>query len=239
MRRERNVEYEVDGVDMIGTLIVEDSRSMPRPSVLVFGGGTGFEPFHQERARRLADLGYCVFGADYYGGGRVLEGAALEAARSSMTFDDRRAVGRAAFDALVALPECDAARVAALGFCFGGGMAVQLARTGADLKAVVGFHPGIGPTPAPDQNHNIKGSLLMCCGTADPLVPVDQVIGWLQQMTEAGVDCTVELYAGAAHCFTDPEADTLRREGISYDKRSDERSWRSMLRHLSTTIGDP
>lgn len=118
-------------------------------------------------------------------------------------------------------------------------MAVQLARTGADLKAIVGFHPGIGPTPAPEPNRNITGSLLMCCGTADPLVPLDQVIAWLQQMTETGVDCTVELYAGAAHVFTNPDADSLGVDGISYDKRSDERSWASMLRHFNTTIGEP
>lgn len=239
MLREDDVAYEVDGIAMIGSLIVEESRSGPRPSVLLFGGGTGFEPFHRERARRLAELGYGVFGADYYGGGRVLEGPALEAARASMTFDHRRAVGRGAFDALVARPECDATRVAALGFCFGGGIAVQLARTGADLKAVVGFHPGIGPTPAPEQNRNITGSVLMCCGTADPLVPLDQVIAWLQQMTDAGVDCTVELYAGAAHVFTNPDADTFGVDGISYDRRSDERSWASMLRLFSTTIGEP
>lgn len=239
MLREDDVAYEVDGIAMIGSLIVEESRSGPRPSVLVLGGGTGFEPFHRERARRLAELGYCVFGADYYGGGRVLEGPALEVARASMTFDHRRAIGRGAFDALVARPECDPTRVAALGFCFGGGIAVQLARTGADLKAVVGLHPGIGPTAAPEENRNIKGSLLMYCGTADPLVPLDQVIAWLQQMTEAGVDCTVELYAGAAHVFTDPDADTLGVDGVSYDRRSDERSWASMLRLFNTTIGQP
>ena len=239
MLREEDVAYEVDGVAMVGALIVDDGWPGPRPSVLVFGGGTGFEPFHRDRARRLAELGYCAFGADYYGGGRVLEGAALEAARASMTFEHRRAVGRGAFETLLARPECDPTRVAALGFCFGGGMAVQLARTGADLKAIVGFHPGIGPTPSPEQNRNITGSLLMCCGTADPLVPLDQVVAWLQQMTEAGVDCTVELYAGAAHVFTNPDADALGIDGVSYDQRSDERSWASMLRHLQTTIGEP
>lgn len=238
MLREESVDYEVGDVTMSGSLIVDEASNGPRPSVLVFGGGTGFAPFHRERARRLAALGYCVFGADYYGGGRVLEGPALEAARASMTHDHRRAVGLAAFNALVTRSECDSTRVAALGFCFGGGMAVQLARTGADLKAVVGFHPGIRPTPAPEQNRNITGSLLMCCGTADPLVPLEQVVAWLDQMTDAKVDCTVELYAGVAHVFTDPDADTLGVEGISYDQRSDERSWVSMLQLFSTTIDE-
>jgi dienelactone hydrolase len=189
MLREADVDYEVDGVAMVGSLIVDELCTVPRPAVIVFGGGTGFAPFHRDRARRLAELGYCVFGADYFGGGHVLEGAALETARASMTFDHRRAVARGAFDALVARPECDPTRVAALGYCFGGGIAVQLARTGADVKAVVGFHPGIGPTPAPEENHNITGSVLMCCGTSDPLVPVEQVIAWLQQIPvcQAGV----------------------------------------------------
>src|SRR3954468_2248266 len=170
MLREVEVEYEVGGVAMVGSLIVDALWHARRPAVVVFGGGTGFQPFHRARARRLADLGYCAFGADYFGGGRLLEGAALEAARASMTFDHRRSLARGAFDALVARPECDASRVAALGYCFGGGLAVQLARTGADLKAIVGFHPGIRPTPTPEENRNITGSVLMCCGSADPLV---------------------------------------------------------------------
>lgn len=238
MLREEQVLYEVNGVEMIGSLIVDNSRPGPRPSVLVFGGGTGFAPFHRGRARRLADLGYCAFGADYFGGGRVLEGQALAEARAAMTPDHRRALGVAAFERLVARPECDAARVGALGFCFGGGVAVQLARAGADVKAVVAFHPGISPTPEPEQNRNIKGSLLMCCGTSDPLVPLDRVIAWLEQMTDAGVDCTVELYAGAAHVFTNPEANAPA-DGLVYDRLSDERSWASMLRRFDTTIGEP
>lgn len=89
MLREEDVAYEVDGVEMVGALIVNDELPRPRPSVLVFGGGTGFAPFHRSRARRFAELGYLAFGADYFGGGRVLEGAELEAARASMTFEHR------------------------------------------------------------------------------------------------------------------------------------------------------
>src|SRR5689334_12483694 len=109
MLREEDVPYEVDGVEMIGSLIVDDERSGPRPSVLVFGGGTGFAPFHRDRARRLAELGYLAFGADYFGGGRVLDGAEGQAARARM---DLTTVARSAFDTLVARPECDATRVA-------------------------------------------------------------------------------------------------------------------------------
>lgn len=236
MIREVDVEYEVEGVAMIGSLIADDRWDGPRPSILVFGGGTGFQPFHRERAHRLAALGFVTFGADYFGGGRLLEGAELEAARSTMTFDHRRALARGAYDALVVRPECDTARVGALGYCFGGGLTVQLARTGADVKAIVGFHPGIAPTPEPEQNRNITASVLMCCGTADPLVPVDQVVAWLQQMTDAGVDCTVELYSGVGHVFTDPDAGDLGIAGMAYDERSDARSWASMLRHFGETV---
>jgi dienelactone hydrolase len=239
MLRELEVAYHVDGVEMIGSLIIDDRWEGPRPGVLLFGGGTGFAPFHRQRARALAELGYRVFGADYFGGGQLLEGAALDAARAAMTPNHRKALGLGAFNAFVAHPECDADRVAALGYCFGGGVAVQLAQAGAALRAVVGLHPGIGPTRTPEENANIAGVVLMCCGTADPLVPLERVIGWLQQMTDAGIDCTVELYAGVGHVFTDPEADRLGMPGISYDKRSDERSWASMLRLFSTTIGAP
>lgn len=239
MLRELEVSYDVDGVEMIGSLIIDDRRSGQRPSVLLLGGGTGFAPFHRQRGRVLAELGYCVFGADYFGGGQLLEGAALDAARAAWTPQHRKALGLGAFNAFVARTECDPDRVAVLGYCFGGGVAVQLARTGVELKAVVGLHPGLGPSPTPEENGNITGAVLMCCGTADPLVPLEKVIAWLQQMTDAGVDCTVELYAGVGHVFTDPEADSLGVPGISYDKRSDEQSWASMLRLLSITIGGP
>ena len=127
----------------------------------------------------LPELGYLAFGADYFGGGQVLDGEARQAARARMNLTG---IARSAFDTLVARPECDSTRVATLGYCFGGAMAVELARTGADMKAVIGFHPGIGPIREPEQNHRIVGSLLMCCGTADPLVPMEHVISLLEQI---------------------------------------------------------
>jgi dienelactone hydrolase len=236
--REEAVAYDVEGVELVSTLLVDDDRSGPRPSVLVFGGGTGFSPFHRERARRLAELGYCALGVDHVGGGRVVEiGSSDRDALREMTFERRRLIGLAGYEALRARPECDRDRVAALGYCFGGGMALQLARTGADLKAVVGFHPGIGPTPDPASNRSIAGRVLVCIGTADPYVPRAERVAWEEQMDEAGVDWSMELYSGVQHVFTDPDIDAARLPGCAYDRRSDERSWASMLRLFGETIG--
>lgn len=232
--RDEPIPYEVDGVDMVGSLQVDDDRPGPRASVLVLGGGRGFEPFHRERARRLAELGYCAFGADYDGGGRVLELGAPRGDRSQEHVDR---LAPAALDALLARPECDPARVAVLGYCFGGGLAMQLARTGADLKAVVGFHPGIGPIPDAGANRRITGRVLVCIGTDDPYVSREERVAWESQMDEAGVDWSMEVYGGVQHVFTDPGIDALDLPGCAYDRRSDERSWAALLRLLAETIG--
>jgi dienelactone hydrolase len=116
-------------------------------------------------------------------------------------------------------------------------MSLELARTGADVKAVVGFHPGFTP-PRTEASRNIGASVLMCCGTDDPFATADQRMAFEVEMRHAGVaDWRLELYGGVGHSFTNVEADQLGMPGIGYDARAERRSWRSMLELLDDTLG--
>jgi dienelactone hydrolase len=140
----RDVPYEVDGMTMIGSLGVPDEPG-PRPAVLIAHEANGLDPYQKGRARQLAELGYVAFALDYQGGGTPPDFAVAQA-RTAELWDDAdrmRAVARAGLDVLLDEPATDPSRVAAIGYCFGGALVLELARTGADLKAIVGFHPGL------------------------------------------------------------------------------------------------
>ncbi|MBL7488765.1 dienelactone hydrolase family protein [Frankia sp. AgB1.9] len=224
-----DVEYTYDDLLLIGELSVDDDRPGPRPAVLVCHEGDGMSEHSRNKARRLAELGYVAFALDYHGGGRKLAGdeAGKAFARLSADPDRVRALGQAGLDILLAHEQTDPARVAAIGFCFGGTMALELARGGADLKAVVGFHSGLS-TSRPQDATNITGRILVCIGTEDPIIPPEQRLAFEQEMRDGGVDWRMNLYGGAAHSFTNPAADGSRMPAIKYDQRADERSWRAM-----------
>jgi len=139
-----------------------------------------------------------------------------------------RQIAAAGLDVLVGEPRADATRVADLGYCFGGSVALELARAGADLKAVVGFHPGLGIDRHEDDK-SIRGKVLMCVGSEDPLIPQEQRRAFEAGMTAAGVDWQMILYGGAVHSFTHPNADRVGIDYIKYDRKTDERSWKAML----------
>jgi dienelactone hydrolase len=135
---------------------------------------------------------------------------------------------------LLAQEVTDADRVAAIGYCFGGTMSLELGRSGADIKAIVGFHPGLSASP---DSGNISGSVLMCIGTEDPFVPTEQRLVFEQEMKDAAVaDWNLEVYGGVGHSFTNPMADSAGMPGVAYHAASDRRSWASMLRLFDETI---
>ena len=232
----RDVEYDVAGVTMIGRLAVPDGDGR-RPAVLIAHEGPGLDDYQKDRASRFAELGYVAFALDYHGGGVALP---LEEAmpRLGVLMADpalTRRLGLAGLQVLLSQDVADPDRVAAIGYCFGGMMSLEIGRSGADVKAIVGFHPGLGP-PSPDSK-NIKGSVLMCIGTEDPFVPVETRLGFEKDMTEAGVaDWNLEVYGGIGHSFTNPAANELGMPGIAFDEKADARSWSSMLRLFDETI---
>jgi dienelactone hydrolase len=139
-----------------------------------------------------------------------------------------RARGRAALATLAAQPEVDADRLAAIGFCFGGSVALELAREGADLKAVVSFH-GVLSTKTPAASGQVKASILVCTGADDPLAPPPQVADFENEMRSAGVrDWQLISYGNTLHGFTNPAADGSMMRTARYDEQADRRSWASM-----------
>ena len=122
----------------------------------------------------------------------------------------------------------DPARVAAIGYCFGGTMSLELARSGVDLKAAIGFHSSLG-TARPEDAANITAKVLVCVGADDPMIPVEQRSAFEAEMRAGKVDWRMNLYGGAAHSFTNPNAGQMGMPGIEYHQLTDERSWRAML----------
>ena len=228
--RTENIEYQADGSTMIGYLAVGDGASAPRPTVLVCHEGPGLDEHAKGRADRLAALGYVAFALDYHGGGKPLERDEMYGRLGDLMPDSLRirALAQAGLDVVLAQPEADRGRVAAIGYCFGGTMALELARSGADLRAAVGFHSGLGTT-RPGDAGQIRGSVLVCIGADDPLVPQAQRRAFEEEMAAAGVDWRMYLYGGAVHSFTNERADLAGMDGVRYHRPTDERSWRAML----------
>jgi dienelactone hydrolase len=234
--------YEADGLRMVSRLCYRDGAGGPRPGVLVFPEAFGLGRHAISRAERLAGLGYVALACDLHGEGRVLDG--LDEVRpliEPLREDPLRARARAsaALDALKARAEVDASKVAAIGYCFGGTMALELARGGAEVAGVVGFHSGLA-TARPEDAKNVRGKVLVCVGADDPAVPPEQRAAFEREMREGGVDWQMNLYGGVVHSFTNPEADRLGRpEMARYDARADARSWAEMLAFFEEIFGPP
>jgi len=233
-----DIAYEVDGIEMVGHLAYDDAEKGKRPTVLLSHEGPGLDDHVKGRAERLAGMGYCAFALDYHGGGVAIPDFQEMMARLGALMADPGATrrrGLAGLDVLVDRPQADAGRVAAIGYCFGGTMSLEIGCAGADVQAIVGFHPGIGGGRT--DLANIKGSVLMCLGTEDPFVPLEERLAWERDMAAAGVaDWQLDLYGGVGHSFTNKDAEALGMPGIKYDKTADERSWASMLRLFAETI---
>ena len=234
-----DIEYEVEGKRHIGHLAVDEATTGQRPAVLVCHEGPGLSDHAKNIAERLAGHGYVAFALDYHGGGQPLPREEMGPALGALMGDpDRiRRLARAGLDVLLAQPTADASRVAAIGFCFGGTMALELARDGADIKATVGFHSGLG-TARPGDAKNITGSVLTLIGTEDPIIPPEQRADFEKEMREGNVDWRMVLYGGAQHSFTNPAASSFGMPGIAYDEITDKRSWRAMLDLFDEKFGD-
>ena len=202
----RDITYEADGRTMIGTLALPDGGGTDqRPGVLVCHEGPGLDDHARERAQRIADeLGYVAFALDYHGDGKPIGDREQMMARiGELRSDPARAfaVGTAGLDILRAEPRCDPARLAAIGFCFGGTLSLELARGGADLKAVVGFHSGLS-TVHPEDARNITGKVLALIGADDPMVHADERRAFEEEMRAGG--STGSSTSTAAPCTPSP-----------------------------------
>jgi dienelactone hydrolase len=212
----------------------DDSFSGRRPAVLINHTWIGRDDFVAEKAKKIAALGYVGFAVDMYGKGILCSNAEENAKLMQPFMDDREMLQKrmqAALYAVKLMPWVDDSKIAAIGFCFGGLCSLDLARTGADLKGVVSFHGLLG---APDntQDNAVKAKILALHGHDDPLVPVEQVLAFEQEMTKAGADWQLHTFGNTMHAFTNPVANNPGF-GTVYQPDADRRSWLAMENFLT------
>ncbi len=226
------VEYDHAGTKLKGFLAYDDALTGKRPGVLVFPEWWGLNDYAKDRAKQLAAMGYVAFAADMYGNGQIIDTAhPQDAGKMAKSLRDNVGVWRGRAEAglkqLASRPHVDATKLAAIGYCLGGSTALQLAYTGADLKAVATFHAAL-PTPTAAEAMAVKPKLLVCNGASDTFIPEKAIADFKQALTAAKVALDFVNYAGAVHSFTVPAADQVGNPGMKYDKAADEDSWKRM-----------
>ena len=196
------------------------------PCVLIAHTWAGRDAFVEEKAKLLTELGYAAFAIDMYGDGKIGTSNEENAGMMQPLLDDREELAKrvlASLDAVSKIDSIDASKIVIMGYCFGGLVAMDLARTGADIKGAVSFHGFLaGPE---NSTKEIKAKLLALHGDSDPMVGQDQIDSFRQEMTSKKVDWQLHVFGGAMHSFTNPEANDPDF-GAVYSKNADERSWK-------------
>jgi dienelactone hydrolase len=224
------VEYKEGQTTLEGLWVYDDAKQGKRPGVLVVHQWKGLGDYEKKRAEMLARLGYNVFAVDIYGKGIRHNNPKDASAEAAKYKDDRkllRARVTAGLEVLKKQELTDSKRVAAIGYCFGGTTALELARSGADIAGVVSFHGGLN-TPNPGDAKQIKAKVLALHGADDPHVPPAEVAAFEKEMRDAKVDWTLVAYGGAVHSFTDWGAGNDNSKGSAYNEKADKRSWDAM-----------
>jgi dienelactone hydrolase len=223
------IDYKDGEVALQGYLAYDDSIAAA-PGVLVIHEWWGHNDYCRKRAEQLAGLGYVAFALDMYGKGVTAENAQDAGKLATPFYKDRglmRSRAMAGLNVLKGQKQVEGKKIAAIGYCFGGTTAIELARGGADLACIVSFHGGLDFLN-PEETKNIKGSVLICTGADDPMVTPDKVNAFEEQLRQAKIDYQINIYGGAVHAFTNPGADAHKIPGIAYNEKADKRSWEAM-----------
>ncbi len=224
------IEYQHGDVILEGYLAYDDEIEGDRPGILIVHEWSGLGDYARSRAEELAALGYVAFAVDMYGQGIRPTTTEESAAQATIYRSDRQLMRdrvSAGLEVLLDQEMVDPERVAAIGYCFGGGTVLELARSGATIAGVVSFHGNLD-TPDPSDAENIVAKVLVLHGADDPYVPAEQVEAFQTEMREAEVDWQMISYGGAVHSFTNPEAGDDLSQGSAYDEVADRRSWQAM-----------
>jgi dienelactone hydrolase len=239
--KEREVEYKSGAVAMKGLLAFDDAQPGRRPAILVVHEWWGHDEHARNSARRLAAAGYVALAVDIYGEGRQAhhpQDAAklLTEVRSSLPLMQARF--DAARDLLRSQSNVDAERMGAIGYCFGGAVVLEMARSGADLQGVVSVH-GLLDTTAPAKPDTVKPQILVLTGGADPFVPQDQVDAFDREMKSAGARYRIVIYPGVKHSFTNPASTKLGKQfdiPDEYNAEAAEKSWNELLAFFANAM---
>ncbi len=228
-----NFLYHAGEQECHGFLAYDDKNDQARPAVLIAHDWSGRNDFACEKAEMMAKQGYVGFALDMYGNGRLGECTTEKQALMEPLKEDRlllRTRIRAAFDALIGMPEVETGKVAAIGFCFGGLCVLDLARSGTDLKGVVSVH-GLFDKPEDIPNESMHAKILALHGYEDPMANPEQVHRFCQEMEEAKVDWQLHLYGKTKHAFTNPKAHDTNL-GLVYSARAERRALQAMQNFL-------
>ncbi len=235
--------YEADGQKYVAYIAYDDAIEGKRPGVLVVHEWWGHTPYVRKRAEMLAEMGYVSMALDMYGDGKTADhpkdaGGFAQAAMAN--FPKARERFEAARTLLASQPQTDARHIAAIGYCFGGGVVLNMARAGSDLDAVASFHGSLAAAQ-PAEAGKVKAKVFVANGAADVMIPAQDVQNFLQEMREAGVELTYIEYPGVKHSFTNPDADRFAKEfnmPLAYDAHADAHSWAMMKTFLEQAFKD-
>lgn len=233
--QDEKVEYSADGVTLEGYLVYDDSDEMgKRPGILLVHEWWGLNDYARSRARELAELGYTALAVDMYGEGKTAEhpdDAGKFATQVMKNLDVAKARFMAALKLLSDHETVDPQNIAAIGYCFGGGVVLNMALMGVDINGVVSFHGSLPTEMPPGAEGPVKTKVLVCHGADDKFATPEQIDQFKKLMDEHKVDYTFNVYPNAMHSFTNPQATEKGKEfglPLAYNKEADEQSWKDM-----------
>ncbi|MBF0456792.1 MAG: dienelactone hydrolase family protein [Nitrospirae bacterium] len=223
------VEYKQGDVVLEGYLSYNKAKTAKVPAVIIVHDWMGVGDFTKEQANRIAEFGYAALAADIYGKG-MRPKSADEAGKLAGKYKGNRQLMRerakAALDYVRTLDYVDTSRIVVIGYCFGGMVALELARSGADIAGVVSIHGGLDTPDA--KSSKIKAKVLVLRGADDPFVPKEDVEAFQNEMRHVGADWYLTAYGNAVHAYTNPKAGTDNAKGAAYNEKADKRSWTAL-----------
>ena len=230
--KEENVSYKLDTITMNGYVVYDENSDKKRPAVLVVHEWWGLNDYPKMRAKQLAELGYIAFAVDMYGNGTVVDNPEA-AMKMAGPFGQNPQMAKDRFDAAMRKikenPITDTNNIAAIGYCFGGGLLLNVVRMGEDIDGVVSFHGGLVGTPF--KKELVKSKVLVCHGEADSFIPQADLDNFKTQMDGIGNDWGMKVYPNATHAFTNPDATEVGKKfniPIAYNAAADSASWQDM-----------
>lgn len=234
------VTYATDSTNLKGYIAFDENSKEKRPAILIVHEWWGHNNYVRERADSLAKMGYTAFAVDMYGDGKQADhpsDAGKFAGAVMANMDEAKARFQAAINLLKQHESVNADQLAAIGYCFGGSVALTMANSGMDLDAVAAFHSGVG-LPVPP-NNDLKARVLVCNGADDPFISKESITAFKSAMDSIGANYEYIAYPGVVHSFTSKEADANGEKfglPLKYDAEADQKSWESLQKLLADTF---